>query len=308
MGFNLLNLAITVRAVDAPRLMFYLPQLGQEYAAVCRSLMCRWPERACETCSTQETCGWSLVFGQKLTSDLAALKRHQKPPLPFVFSFPMLDVLSDDRNEIECGLVVIGQAIPFLEMLLHGFAELLSGGMSQVPAEIIQIACRDYQGTVQGSVVDNGFIRSGNLVPENLVIASTEGLVESRTWDCSVLHIKLMSPLRLLEAGHASSRFDYCLFVRSVMRRVSSLAYYYGESEFDCDFKELSRQVEHVICTDYHFCYTNVKNRKLAGITGHGSFFGDFNRLMPFLVIGAYVHTGKGSSFGMGSYELSPLI
>lgn len=304
MGFNLVNVAITVRTLDATRLIRYLPQLGKEFASACRSVSCRWPERTCERCAAYDTCGWTLVFGQKLTSDPAALKRHQKPPLPFAFSFPLSEMLPEDQTEIECGLVVIGQAIPFLEMLLNGFAELLSDGLAEVAAEIIQIACRDYQGSVQNPVVEYGSITSGNLVPENLVIASTEGLVESRLWDCAELQIRLLSPLRLLEAGHIARRFDFCLFVRSVMRRVSSLAYYYGESDFDCDFKELSRQVESVICTEDHFGYTNGKNRKLTGITGYGSFLGDFSRCIPFLAIGSYVHTGKGSSFGMGSYEL----
>ncbi|MBC8018389.1 MAG: CRISPR system precrRNA processing endoribonuclease RAMP protein Cas6 [Verrucomicrobia bacterium] len=306
MGFNLVNLAITVRADDVSRLRFCLPLLGKEYAAACRSLSCHRPERTCETCSAQESCGWYLVFGQKLTPDPAALKRHQKPPLPFVFSFPMLEGYSDAHKEIECGLVVIGQAIPHLGMLLDGFTELLSGGLSPFPAEVIQIACRDYQGFVQHVSGDHGFARSGNLAPENLLIASTEGLLESRTWGGSDLHIRLLSPLRLLKNGHLVGRFEFSLFARSVMRRVSSLAYYYGESEFDCDFKELSRQVDDVVCTDDHFCYANVKNRKLTGLSGYGSFLGDFSRLMPFLVIGSYLHTGKGSSFGMGAYELLP--
>ena len=304
MGFNLVNLAITLRTDDASRLSCRLPLMGKEYAAACRSLSCHMLEPACETCPMQETCGWYLVFGQKLTSDPAALKRHQKPPLPFVFSFPMLEVFSEDQKVIVCSLVVIGHAIPFIEMLLNGFAELLSGGLYQVPAEIIQIACRDYQDTVQCTSVDTECIRSGNLVPENLVIVSTEGLLESRIWSSTELHIRLMSPLRLFEDSRPVVQFEFGRIARSVMRRVSSLAFYYGESEFDCDFKELSRQVDDVICTEDHFFYTNVKNKKMTGIAGYGSFIGDFSRIVPFLVIGSYVHTGKGSSFGMGAYEV----
>jgi CRISPR/Cas system endoribonuclease Cas6 (RAMP superfamily) len=61
-----------------------------------------------------------------------------------------------------------------------------------------------------------------------------------------------------------------------------------------------------VICTDEHFSYVKVENRKLSGIIGHGCFQGNFSQLMPFLVIGSYVHVGKGSSFGMGAYEVIP--
>jgi hypothetical protein len=218
----------------------------------------------------------------------------------------MSDGYSGAHQEIECDLLVIGQAIPHLGMLLEGFAELLSGGLSPLPAEIIRIACRDYQGHILPSAEEHGIARSGNLVPENLVVASTEGLLESNVWGSSDLTLRLLSPLRLLEDGRSARRFEFSRFARSVMRRVSSLAYYYGESEFDCDYKELSRQVADVICREDHFSYLNIENKKLAGITGYGSFLGDFSRLMPFLVIGSYVHTGKGSSFGMGAYVLLP--
>jgi hypothetical protein len=254
----------------------------------------------------QETCGWHLVFGQKLTSDPAALKRHQKPPLPFVFSFPIVELFSENQKNIVCGLVVVGPAIQYLEMLLSGFAELLSGALSEIPSEIIQIACRDYQDIVQPTSAGLESIRSGNLVPGNLVIVSTEGLLESRIWGGTELHIRLKSPLRLFEDSRPVVQFDFSRFARSVMRRVSSLAFYYGEREFDCDFKELSRQIDDIICAEDHFYFTNSKNKKMTGISGYGSFTGDFSRLVSFLVIGSYVHTGKGSSFGMGAYEVLP--
>jgi hypothetical protein len=300
MGFNLVSLAITIRSDDAACLSSCLPLLGNEYAAVCRGLICHWPERVCETCSTYDACGWHLVFGQKLTSDPVALKRHQKPTLPFVFSFYGGDMKAEARKEIVCGLVVVGQAISHLEMLLDGFAELLSSRVYPDSAEIIQVACRDYQDSVQKSAG----MRSGGLLPANLVILSTDGLLESRTLACSDLHIRLLSPLRLLQDGRPATCFDFSRFTRSVMRRVSSMAYYYGESELDFDFKELSRQADDVICTNDHFSCTATKNRKLSGISGYGSFLGNFSGLLPILVIGSYVHTGKGTSFGMGSYEL----
>ena len=302
MGFNLVNLALTVRADDIYRFRSCVPQIGQELAVACRSTLCDWPGRACETCSGQETCNWHYVFGQKLTSDPTALKRHQKPPLPFVLSFPVLDRISETNGEIECGLVVIGPALSQLEMLLNGLAELLVARSFY----ITHIACHDYQGSVHHADVAHGLERSGNLAPDNLVITSTVGLLESRVWGSSKLNIRMLSPLRLLENGHTAARFEFGRFARSVMRRVSSLAYYYGESEFNCDFKELSRLVDNVICTDDHFTYNNVKDRRCSGIIGYGSFSGDFSRLMPFLVIGSYVHTGKCSSFGMGAYEVLP--
>lgn len=88
------------------------------------------------------------------------------------------------------------------------------------------------------------------------------------------------------------------------MRRVSSLAYYYGGSEIVCDYKGLSLQAESVVCTENRFILSTATNRKLSGLTGYGRFEGDFSGLFPFLNAGRYIHAGKGAPFGMGMFEL----
>jgi hypothetical protein len=295
MDFNLVHLAITVRTDDAFQLSICLPLQGNEFAAACRKNTCRWPARDCTSCSRHESCDWNLVFGQTLSADPSALKRFQKPPLPFMFTFPSPHAPVDRATEIECGLVVIGQAIPCLDMLLEGFRDILL----PLAAEILLIGTRDYQGTVHP--LGEG---TGINCPENLVVLSIHDVLENRIWMDTCLHIRLQSPLRLFEHGHLLADFDFSRFARTLLRRVSSLAYYYGRYEFTCDYKELARQADAVICTDNHFILAKDINRKMAGITGHGRFQGDLGGLLPFLIAGLYVHAGKGSSFGMGVYEI----
>jgi hypothetical protein len=212
-----------------------------------------------------------------------------------MFTFPSLQDLSDRAAEIECGLVVIGQAISYLDMLLDGFKDILL----PLDAEVLLVGTRDYQGIVHpiGGV-------SGINCPDNLVVLSCQDLLENRIWMDSTLHIQLSSPLRLFKDGRLLHNFDFRRFAKSLLRRVSALAYYYGRYEFTCDFKELSRQADTVICTENHFSLSSGRNRRMAGLVGQGRFRGDFSGLLPFLVAGLYVHTGKGSSFGMGAYEL----
>jgi hypothetical protein len=295
MDFNLVQLAITVRTDDAFHLSICLPLLGQGFAAACRKNTCRWPAKSCDSCSRHESCGWNLVFGQTLSSDPSALKRFQKPPLPFMFTFPSSHAPADRTTEIECGLVVIGQAISCLDMLLEGFRDILL----PLAAEVLLIGARDYQGMVHP--LGDGM---GINCPESLVVLSIHDVMENRLLMDTCLHIQLLSPLRLFEDGHLLDNFDFSRFARSLLRRVSSLAYYYGRYEFTCDYKELASQAEAVICTDNHFIPATDRNRRMAGLRGHGRFQGDLSGLLPFLVAGVYVHTGKGSSFGMGAYEL----
>jgi hypothetical protein len=300
--FNLVDLKITIQTNDPLRFCLCIADLGAEFATICKRLACRGGVTACNKCPVRADCAWYAVFSQELSADPDAIKRHQKPPLPFVFSFPSPDTLDHEPDIIECGLVVVGIAIPHASMLLEGLAKLLVDESSPLEGEIRQLACRDYQGTYVP-------LRSGthSAQAENLVVLSAEGLPEPCSWDCSSLGIRLLSPLKLIREGRQLSRFDFSLFACTLMRRVSSLAYYYGDSEFDCDYKRLASLALAVVCTEDRFHIHNAGNgdRKLAGISGEGFFSGDFSELMPFLTLGTYLHAGKGAAYGMGRFMLS---
>ena len=184
-------------------------------------------------------------------------------------------------------------------MLLEGLAGLLAADSCPVSAEIVRVESLNYQGERQllGSVIN--VTRS-----KQMAVLSADDLLSLSLWETNGLGIRLLSPLRLIEAGRQLVRFDFSCFARSVMRRVSALAYYYGECEFNCDFKELSRQAKAIICTEDHFYQSIICDRRLSGISGYGSFRGDFGGLLPFLILGTYVHVGKAASSGMGCYEI----
>jgi len=300
--FNLVNLKITVKTANPATLGLRLTESGTEFSAACKRVACSHATAACGRCSRSDGCAWHDLFSQALSADPAALKRHQKPPLPFAFSFPFPEASHENNGILECGLVVIGKAIPHLEILLEGFETLLGAYDGLERCEIVAISCLDYQG---GLVPLKG--NGSASPPGNLVVLSADELLERYPWEHSRLAIRLLAPLRLMSDGRQLARFDFSRFACSLMRRVSSLAHYYADYEFSCDFGMLSRQASDIVCTEDHFRYGMVSgdNRRSAGVTGCGSFKGEFSGLMPFLVLGSYVNVGKGAAFGFGAFEVS---
>ncbi|NVN91472.1 MAG: CRISPR system precrRNA processing endoribonuclease RAMP protein Cas6 [Desulfuromonadales bacterium] len=299
MELNLIDLTLEIRTSSKAALSQRLLFAGEEFAETCRTMACRFPTRQCAQCSSRASCDWQFIFGQQLSHDPDALRRHQKPPLPFIFSIPMPDILDDREGVLECGLVIVGRAICCLDMLLSGFNVLLAAEHGSLCNSLLLTASRDYQGALYP------LANPASLSPsENLVIMSAENILISCPWECTNLRIRLVSPLRLVARGRQLYRFDFSTFACSIMRRVTSLAYYYCGYEFDCDFKELSNLTRTVICRGDFFTAATGGRRKTAGISGSGCFSGDFGGLLPFLMLGSYFHTGKNASSGMGAFEL----
>jgi len=298
MDFNLVDLVILIRSDRNVGPGDLLLLLSREFSNACRESVCRWPMRDCLCCSVRPACAWHHVFSQEISPDPEAVRCHQKPSLPFVFSVTLPVVEFDTYQVMECRLVVVGRALPYLGMLLDTVAAVLNRNNGNGNYRVVERASRDCQGTLQpmDEVIDM----------ENLVVLSARDIMERHSWECSQIGIRLLTPLSLRSEGRTVKKFDFRLFSCSLLRRVSALSYYYGECELDYDFKSLSQQSAEIVCDDDHFGYQNITggNNRMCGITGSGTFSGNFGGLMPFLALGTYFNAGKTASFGMGRYEL----
>jgi CRISPR/Cas system endoribonuclease Cas6 (RAMP superfamily) len=69
--------------------------------------------------------------------------------------------------------------------------------------------------------------------------------------------------------------------------------------------KEIKFEKENLSWFDWER-YSNRQDTKMmmGGFTGSIVFKGDFEKFIPFLILGEYIHVGKGTSFGLGKYEI----
>lgn len=299
MELNLVKLKMSIRTSNGAALRRWLTRAGEAYAETCKHQFCPFSGAQCPECSRSKTCDWQSVFGQRLSVDPEALRNHQKPPLPFVFTFPVPDAPDDGSGMMECGLVVVGRAITCCDMLLRGFSSLLKAEHHPARATLLHTVSLDYRKNCYP--LGNG---AGITHPENLVVMSAEDIIAGYPADCRALTVRLLSPLRLISQGRTVSYFDFSLFARSIMRRISSLAYYYGDYTFDSDYKALSNLAHAVRCLEARFSTIGNKRESTSGISGSGCFCGELGDLLPFLTLGTYLHVGKNASFGMGAYDL----
>jgi CRISPR-associated endoribonuclease Cas6 len=250
-------------------------------------------------CNGGPGCPCRPLFDQKLTSDPSALRRYQKPPLPFAFRIPLLPENSVQGASVELSLVIAGEAISHLDLFLGAVKELTGssermGGWRTV---------RNEAASEDGSRI---LIPSEGVGREfaNLPVLSFDEFFSRSCGPCCSVTIDFLTPLRLLHKGVPLREMAFSALAGALFRRVSSLAYYYGGEELTHDFKWLAERSREIACSRSGLSWIN-RGGGLQGIEGSATFCGELTEFIPFLALGSRLNIGKGAAYGMGSYRFS---
>jgi hypothetical protein len=263
----------------------------------------------CEHCPVRDSCSFSLTFSQSISEDSAAVKRHQKPSLPFVFHLPLLPAAPNEGREVEIGLVLAGSAINHVKDYLTAVSLLFSPGNTdwRVNGRVVKaesVTCTDYRNNIME--------KSGKMAVDAISTISARDLEEIATLDPNRVRLEISTPVRLLQDGKTVHDFSFSSFVRPLMRRISSLAYYYYGNGLEFDYKWLSSASMSVVLTenDFHWCEWggDRHGERLAGIVGSGVCEGPLADFHTLLLLGEYFNVGKGAPFGLGGYRLEKVI
>jgi len=253
-----------------------------------RALSCRRLD--CTGCPSARRCSYPLNFGQRIAGDPDAVRRHQKPPLPFVFQFPVLLPMPNGGSTFECSLTLFGSAVHHLICYL-GAVKLLFDGMCATQIKV-EAEC---PGGARAP------IEAGNSPALPLLSAldpTGAGPLHPET-----VSVRFATPLKLTHEGRLLRRFSFSELARVLMRRVSSLAYYYEGVELPLDYRWLSIASESVRTLD-SACHLESWCGRPAGLVGTVCFAGDLEPFHLLLQLGRATHLGKGASFGYGDYRL----
>ena len=281
---------------------YALFSLKYRFRQVFRDTVCR-SNGDCACCTGRPDCPFHAVFAQELAQDPVARKRHQKPPLPFVFHFPLLPSPCARPLIVELALVVVGSAMNYLSDFRNAVIQMFRSetGIGYQPAEILTVeseGCSGFRTPVRWEK------RSAS--PEGLSTISADDLIALNALPSGRVGLRFVTPMRISQDGGFLRCFTFSPFFRTLLRRISSLAYYYYGSSMEMDFPRLARMSETVILDDKCMQWELWKRGSLEGILGSVLLCGDLTDFFPALLLGEYFSCGKGCAFGLGRYELFP--
>jgi hypothetical protein len=303
MDFNFAKLVITIELeTDTPDpCALYSSRKG--FAAAFRQVVdCRCIR--CETCPLIATCPYYQTFAQAVSADPLAAKHHQKPPLPFVFDVPRVPPSPNSGTLLEVGLVLVGSAINHIDFYMAAFSLLLQqdGPSGRIDASIRRVDSVDYMGNRH--LLEE---REGKWASGGLPLLSVKGLCKTVMLPMDWITITIETPMRILHDGKPLRELSFSVIIRALMRRLSSMAYYYGGVEADYDFKWLVQSSNAVVTAQKSFRWVEW-GRGLSGVIGSGTFTGEMGEFHPFLLAGEYLHVGKGAPFGLGRFRVERIV
>ena len=257
-------------------------------AAFRKTLSCRRLD--CSGCLAGASCPYPANFGQLIARDPEAVRRHQKPPLPFVFQFPLLPPVPNRGKTLECALTLLGSAVQEAGRYIAAFGLLLQG----MQASLVRVEAECPGG-------GRAPVAAGATPPLPLLSALDPSLSGPLAPDS--VSLRLVTPLKLMQDGRLLKRFEFSHFVRALMRRVSSLAYYYEGAEPDLDYRWLSQRSESIRTVSCDCRFVSWGGRP-AGVIGSARFQGDLEPFHLLIQLGQATQLGKGASFGFGCYRI----
>ncbi|WP_333654949.1 CRISPR system precrRNA processing endoribonuclease RAMP protein Cas6 [Dissulfurispira sp.] len=272
-----------------------------------KRVVCALKAKECSGCLLKEKCVYSYVFETPPPPDTKMMRKYVAAPHPFIIEPPLEKRMSyKPADEITFGLVLVGRAIDYLAYFIYAFSELGSIGIGRGKGSFELKNVSSNGRIIYDSQSKTIHSFKANDIPLFFDDSSGKSEIENVT-------IRFLTPTRIFYNNHLTKDLEFHILVRNLLRRLSLLYYFHcGGDPSDWDFKGLIKKSEDVVVAkrnlrwydwERYSARQNTK-MKMGGFVGEITFNGDVEQLMPLIKAGEIVHVGKGTTFGLGKYEV----
>jgi CRISPR-associated endoribonuclease Cas6 len=279
-----------------------------------KKVVCVKREKVCETCLLRGKCVYSYVFETPPPPDTSKMKKYPYAPHPFVITPPLEAKRLYRENERLCfELTLVGKSIDFLPYFIYTFDELGKMGIGKDKGKYQLEEVRAINIGERSKAKGEKVIYSGKdkTLHNNYEIMKVDDLGPFPL-SPSTLPLSFVTPTRLKYDGQLSPTLEFHILIRNLLRRISLLSYFHCGEELVLDFKGLIEEAKNIkaLKENLHWQdwerYSNRQETKMkmGGFVGSVKFQGEFEKFIPFLLLGEYIHVGKGTSFGLGKYQI----
>ncbi|NQS76738.1 MAG: CRISPR system precrRNA processing endoribonuclease RAMP protein Cas6 [Peptococcaceae bacterium] len=285
------------------------------FGAVFKRIACSLPRTQCRACLLQPGCPYAYIFETAPPPGSEALRSYSSIPRPFVLEPPLETKTEYAPGEKLCfHLLLVGKAIGYLPYFIVAFRELGEVGIGRQRKKFqLHTVKAIHPVSGAGEII----YQAADQMIKNMELAWIVDAhqLAAPAADIPPVHnvgLEFQTMTRLKFADKYAQRVEFHVLMRSLLRRISSLAYFHHGWEPELDFTGLIDRAAAVCLVqsqtrwvDWERYSSRQSSRmNMGGVVGQVEYRGDLGAYMPLLRLGQLVHVGKGAVFGMGKYAI----
>ena len=261
----------------------------------------------CDNCLISSNCAYAYIFETSPGADADRMKKYSSVPHPFVLKNPMQQVIqAGERFHLD--MILIGKANQYLPYILQTF---IKAGEIGIKKERIKFLPR-----FLSQFINDQWIQIWTETDSSIKFQKNEaGQIPFMP---SEVKVNFITPVKIVHAGKQVkiNEFNFSHLFHSLSRRISMLAYFHDDVDFDLDFNALLEKADSIKIINKslesvrwkRYSSRQKKIMEVNGIKGSLSVnLEGHQELWPFLWLGSQVHTGKLTSMGLGEYQIEGL-
>jgi hypothetical protein len=272
---------------------------------------CRQEGERCARCSHYEHCAYGYVFETHPHTESDVLRSHRAVPRPFVLEPGSNGGEYQKGDSIFFELILMGKAISYFPYFIWAFKILETHGLGQGRGRVWlkRAWSKDILGPWETLIYDG---QSDALQNINHTAGIEDLLRTARQMPDDALTIHFLTPTRIKVAGTIAREISFQLLIRNITRRLSSLAYFHCDEQWETDYRTLIANAGGVRTTKSDFEWEGWKRwssrqrRRIpqGGLTGVVNYAGQLGSYRLLLLLGSVVHVGKSTVTGHGKYAI----
>ncbi len=291
-----------------------------------KRVACALRRQDCSDCMLRSRCIYAYIFETPSFegAEIMNMHKYEKVPHPFVIEPPLIGsefnqesvrTLNKSRSvnpgeKIEFNLILIGRATEYLPYFIFTFDELGKTGIGKGRGKyrLIEVSIVNSL-SKRICVYKENEITIGGIHTDEIDIPD----VFKSSNKNSELTLHLITPLRIKYNRDLVVKLEFHILIRNLLRRFGLLYYFHcGQKTPTWDHREIIDHAEAITILESRlkwydwerYSFRQNTRMRLGGLVGEVAYSGKLLPFMPLLRAGEILHAGKGTSFGLGKYQV----
>lgn len=288
-----------------------------------RRVVCALKKKECTECLLKTKCIYAYIFETQPPTlppekeattynkgGFDSMYKYLRIPHPFIIEPPMAPQrVYEAGEELSFKLILIGKAVEYLPYFIFTFDELGKIGIGKGRGKYVLKKVEAGQITIYSSE-DKIILPS---VPANILIPEELSFDLKETNSDDMITLNFLTPARIIHQRKLTSDLEFHILITSLLRRIAQLSWFHCEGQLPSwDYKHIIHEAAAIAIFrnslrwwDWErYSARQDRRMKMGGVIGEVTYRGNIKIFLPILKAGEIFHAGKGTSFGLGKYEM----